>query len=126
MTSVANKIDPSRRLQRGRMITQKSNPVLEQKSCWNRLKGFWVGGKASLLIWVCRLISFIWAYCYHDWQSVIILIWLLHSTLYRDSQLFRKFMIFCYLPLVTAIFLWYYVINIFGLIDWTSDPAKRI
>ena len=106
-------------------MTRKNVAFAEQKSCWTSFKSFWIGGKTSLIIWMCRAISFVWVYCYHDWQSVILLIWILHSTLYRDSQFFQKCMIFCYLPLVTTIFLWYYTINIFGLIAWTSDPTQR-
>ena len=34
-------------------------------------------------------------------------------------------MLYFYMPLVTAIFLWYYVINIFGLLLFWSDPIKQ-
>ena len=74
---------------------------------------------------MCRTLAFFWIYCYHDWQSVILLIWILHSTLYNDSALFKKWMIYFYTPLVTVIFLWYYVTNIFGLIEYTTDPIIR-
>ena len=123
VTSHIDAFDPNRRLQRSQLMTRKNVAMNEQKSCWTSFKSFWIGGKTSLIIWMCRAISFVWVYCYHDWQSVILLIWLLHSTLYRDSQFFQKCMIFFYLPLVTTIFLWYYTINIFGLIAWTSDPT---
>ena len=32
-------------------------------------------------------------------------------------------MLFFYLPLFTAIFLWYYIINIYGVVNWT-DTTK--
>ena len=75
---------------------------------------------------MCRLVGFIWAYMYHDWQSVFLLTWILHSTLYRDTRNFKRFMIFFYMPIFIAIFLWYYVINIYGLLLFWSDEAKSL
>ena len=63
---------------------------------------------------------------YHDIQSVFILLWILHSTLYRDNRRFKMWMIFFYLPLFTAIFLWYYVINIYGLLIFWSEQSKSL
>ena len=71
---------------------------------------------------MCRTLCFLQVYCYHDIQSVFLLIWIVHSTLFRDPNLFRKWIIFCYLPLVISIFLWYYVINIFGLLAMFDNP----
>lgn len=97
-----------------------------EKGCWARTKAFWLQIKAGIVIWICRILSFIWVYMYHDWQSVLILIWIVHSTLFRDSANFKKWMIYLYMPLVTCIFLWYYVINIYGLLLWWSDETKTI
>ena len=77
----------------------------------------WDASKSSLLLWICRLLGFIWMYMYHDWQSLPILVWLLHSTLYQDSVALKKCMAYFYLPLFTLIFLWYYVININGIMS---------
>ena len=58
---------------------------------------------------------------------MIVLTWFLHSTLYSSTPLFKKFMTYFYLPLFTVIFLWYYAINIYGLIIWPpKDDPDRI
>ena len=75
-------------------------------------------------IWMCRLICFLWVYIYHDIQSVFLLIWIVHSTIFKDALYFRKWIIFCYLPLVISIFFWYYIINIFGLLPRFDNPDK--
>jgi hypothetical protein len=71
------------------------------------------------------VLAFVWVYLYHDWESTIILLWLLHSTVYRNNATFRKFILYFYLPYYILVFLWYYTINIEGLINWT-DPAVII
>lgn len=96
--------------------------MAKEETFFQSLKLWWKTSKASTIIWLCRIIAFVWVYCYHDWQSVILLIWILHSTMFEDSVTFKKCMTFLYMPLVTLIFLWYYCINIFGLIEWTTDP----
>ena len=74
---------------------------------------------------MCRLICFLWVYIYHDIQSVILLVWIAHSTLFKDPINFRKWIIFFYLPIVISVFLWYYVINIFGLLPRFDNPDKK-
>lgn len=57
------------------------------------------------------------------------LMWLLHSTIFSDSGLFKKWMVYFYMPAFTLIYLWYYVTNIFGLLNFwedSSDPYKTI
>ena len=97
----------------------KQRPT-EEKSLWQRFKMLWddIHASSALLIWICRLLAFTWAYCYHDWQSVVLLFWIMHSTLYRKTSLFKKWMLYVYMPLITAIFLWYYIINIFSFLPW--------
>ena len=114
------------RMRRSRVITQKAPVTIEEKNFWSRFKQKWITITSAMLIWICRILAFIWVYCYHDWQSVVLLTWICHSTVYSKTSLFKKWMLFVYVPLVTAIFLWYYVINIFGLIRWTQDEAQRI
>jgi hypothetical protein len=78
----------------------------------------------STIRWICRLFSFVWVYLYHDWQSVIMLVWLLHSTCYLRNANFRRCILYFYLPYYLLAFLWYYTINIEGLILWNNiDPA---
>ena len=75
---------------------------------------------------MCRLLSFVWAYCYHDWQSVILLIWIVHSTMFKSTKRFKIAMLFFYLPVITIIFFWYYVTNIWGLLRWADQDQQRI
>lgn len=56
--------------------------MAKEETFFQSLKIWWKTSKASMIIWLCRMITFIWVYCYHDWQSVILLIWILHSTIY--------------------------------------------
>lgn len=97
----------------------------EEKSFFVSLKTWWNSIKDASLIWICRTIAFAWVYCYHDIQSVVILVWLLHSTIYKDQTTFKKWMIYVYMPLITAIFLWYYTINIFGLLSFWPNAADN-
>ena len=111
------------RLQRSKLLTQKSSAVLQvEEPYMKRLMQSWKSIKGFMPIWMCRTLCFVQVYCYHDIQSVFLLIWIVHSTLFRDPNLFRKWIIFCYLPLVISIFLWYYVINIFGLLAMFDNP----
>ena len=64
----------------------------------------WAISKSSVLLWTCRLFCFVWMYMYHDFQSLPILLWFLHSTLYKDSVALKKWMTYLYLPLFTAVF----------------------
>ena len=51
--------------------------------------------------------------------------WLLHSTLYSKSSRFRLCMMVFYLPFFTVIFLWYYIINISGVVHWSNTVKYR-
>lgn len=42
--------------------------------------------------------------------------------MYRNNAVFRKFILYFYLPYYILAFLWYYAINIEGLINWW-DPS---
>ena len=87
----------------------------------------WLVSKSQLVLWICRVLSFFWIFVYHDYQSVVVLIWFLHSTLYDNSRIFKKFMTYFYLPLFTMIFIFYYTINIYGFIIWPAkDDPNRI
>jgi len=83
----------------------------------------WKQSRTIITLFLARAFCFFWAYFYHDWQSVVPLFWLCHSFVFADSLLFKKFMLYLYLPAFTLVFLWYYIINIFGLISWPTDPA---
>jgi cytochrome c-type biogenesis protein CcmE len=77
--------------------------------------------------WISRILAFLWAYMYHDWQSLVILAFLLHSTFYLQASTFRKWIVYFYMPSFVLIFLWYYIINIQGLIQWDSvEQTKKV
>jgi len=52
---------------------------------------------------------------YHDVQSLIVLLWILHSSLFEKPVKFAKATSYLYLPLMSLIFLFYYSINIYGI-----------
>ena len=109
------------------MVKQNTiSKIQKQDSIFNKFKMIVASSKTQLLLWVCRVLSFFWIYLYHDYQSVVILVWLCHSTLFRSSRNFKRFMLFFYLPLFTLIFFWYYVINIYGFLKWPpkEDPMR--
>ena len=112
---------PNDLLQRSKLIAQKSK-FNEEKSFLAKLRTWWNSIKEGSVIWICRLVAFFWVYCYHDIQSVIILLWLLHSSLFKYSSTFKKWMLYFYMPCFIVLFLWYYVINIFGLLKFWPDP----
>ena len=76
--------------------------------------------KLPMLLWVCRLLNLVVVYRYHDWQSIVPLIWVLHSTLFRSRQRFVRMTLNGYIPLMIAGNLWYYLININGLINFAN------
>lgn len=43
-------------------------------------------------IWffMCRITLFIWCYAYHDYQSWIMLAWIMHSTIFKSMKRFFK------------------------------------
>jgi len=83
--------------------------------------------KVPLILWLCRILCFIMVYMYHDWQSVVLLIWLFHSTVFRDRALFVRLTVTIYFPLMILIFLFMFTVNIYGLIDyqkWAQTPYR--
>ena len=62
---------------------------------------------------------------YHDYQSLIVLIWLIHSTLYVKSTIFVKCTAYFYLPIFNLLVLWYFTTNVFGLIVWWDSTSPK-
>ena len=48
-------------------------------------------------------------------------VWFCHSTLYKNSVHFKRAIIFCYLPILTTVFVWYYLVNITDLVPWPDN-----
>jgi len=74
--------------------------------------------KNGLMMNLVRIQAFIWAYMYHDWQAVPLLIFILHSSIYWNKPLFKKFMTFVYCPYTLIYLLWLFVVNIPGIVDY--------
>ena len=90
-----------------------------------KLSKLWKESRLAIMLWLCRILAFIQVYGYHDWQSVPFLIWIFHSTLYRKSSRLSVAMMVFYLPCFTAIFLWYYTINIYGVVSWDDQEIQN-
>ena len=84
----------------------------------------WRESRIVIILWACRILAFLQVYGYHDWQSLPYLLWIFHSTLYKKSIVFSIFMMCFYLPCFTSTYIWYYVININGIIRWDSYDYK--
>jgi hypothetical protein len=74
----------------------------------------------QIWLWICRVTIFIWSYAYHDYQSWIMLLWLMHSTLFKSTRRFIKITITYYLPVFLAFFLFYYFINIPRVVEFQN------
>lgn len=95
-----------------------------KESFLQTLADLWRGSRIVIMLWLCRALAFLQVYGYHDWQSLPYLIWIVHSTLYKSSKVFSICMMTVYLPCFTATYIWYYLININGIIDWGSRDYK--
>lgn len=71
-------------------------------------------------IWffVCRITSFIWCYAYHDFQSWVLLAWIMHSTLFKSMKSFFSITMNYYLPFFVLTFVFYYIINIPRVVEF--------
>ena len=87
----------------------------------------WLANESAFFLQTCRLFGFILMYMYHDFQSIPMFVWFCHSTLYKRSVNFKRAIIFAYLPILTVVFLWYYLVNITDLVGWPDreDPDWR-
>jgi|LauGreDrversion4_2_1035121.scaffolds.fasta_scaffold79993_1 hypothetical protein len=95
------------------MIQNKPQKVRELT--W---KDYWRMTRLPLLLWLCRALCFVLAYRYHDWQSLAPLVWLLHSACFQDRAKFVRITLYAYLPLTNINYLWYYIINVYGVVEY--------
>lgn len=56
----------------------------------------------------------------HDYQSLVFLTWLLTTAFQSNNRIFVRLTSFVWLPLMMAVYMWYYVINIFGMLNWSK------
>jgi len=71
-------------------------------------------------IWLmaCRVAAFVWCYAYHDFQSWVLLAWLMHSTIFKSTRWFFRVTVTYYLPFFVVTFLFYYFINIPRVVEF--------
>jgi hypothetical protein len=74
----------------------------------------------QIWLWLSRFSIFIWCYAYHDFQSWFMLMWVMHSTLFKSTRRFIQVSITYYLPIFLLIFMFYYVINIPRVVEFDS------
>jgi hypothetical protein len=84
--------------------------------------------KIDLLLWLSRIVCFVLAYQFHSYQSLVPLIWIIHSTIYTSQPLFVNFTIYMYLPLMYLCYLFYFITNVYGVVhynEWSTDKQKE-
>ena len=78
----------------------------------------WRETRVTIMLMICRIAIFVWIYCYHDWEALVMLLWITHSFIFTNSLVFYRMTSFFYLPLITAIFVMQYTTNIYGVYLW--------
>jgi len=73
---------------------------------------FWQRFKMGIVFAIVRICSGIWAYMYHDWQAIPLLLFITHSFIYKEKKPFFLCLKFLYCPYVAAYMLWLFVVNI--------------
>jgi hypothetical protein len=82
--------------------------------------------KIPLVLWLCRISCFVVAYQFHDYQSLVPLVWCMHSTLFRHRPRFVFMTVYIYLPIMYLTYLYYFVINVYGMLDWSTDKDTTV
>ena len=72
----------------------------------------------QIWLWICRFTCFVWCYAYHDFESWVILFWIMHSTVFKSTKFFVNMTMKLYMPAFILIFLFYYMINIPGVVEF--------
>lgn len=62
----------------------------------------------------------------HDYQSLVFLTWILLSLAQSNNRLFVKLTTYLWLPMMILCYVWYYVTNIFGLINYDGDSENEM
>ena len=100
------------------VLVKKSARSKKQKGL--SLADYWAMFKLPCLLWLCRIFCLLQTFRYHSWQSLVALLWVLHSALFQDRARFCKVTLYVYLPLLCVVYLWYFVTNVYGVIDYTQ------
>ena len=86
---------------------------------------YWQRFKMGIMINTVRIVSFVWAYMYHDWQAIPLLLFVTHSTIYKEKRPFYYSLIFLYCPYVTLYMLFLFIVNIPGIYNFESEEVKK-
>ena len=70
-------------------------------------ENYWL---SVLVLWIARVCAINAAFMYHSVLSLVPLTWVLHSA--NGGSKFEKWTEFVYLPLISFISLWYYILNL--------------
>lgn len=114
------------------MHTGRAAIVMEdqdKKTIFRRhLEYYWNMAKIPLMIWICRILAFVWTFMIHDVLSLVPLVWLLHSAMFKKLTYFANFTLYVYLPIITLEIIYYYLLNspnVFAIIgnknNWNND-----
>jgi hypothetical protein len=90
-------------------------PIKEKKPEKSDEATIWITFKISFCLWAARFSALVWAYMYHDWQAMLLLVFMFQSFIYTDRKLFIECLTYIYCPYVTILMLWQYVTNIQGV-----------
>jgi hypothetical protein len=77
------------------------------------------------MLWFARISAIIWAYMYHDWQAIPLLIFVAHSSFYTNRNLFQEFLVYLYCPYALLYMLWMFVINIPGVYAFSEEDPPN-
>ena len=73
-----------------------------------------------------RLLGLIFAYMYHDWLSVVIILWVAHSCMVIKNRTFSLITYYFYLPLMIIICMFYYITNIDKVVPESVYEIDRV
>ena len=63
---------------------------------------------------------------YHDYQSLVPLLWLLGSTVFKRSRRFVRFTTYFFFPLMIAVYLFYFTVNIPGVVSYSDSKYPHM
>ena len=74
---------------------------------------------------MARFLAVLVAYLYHDWQSLLVLTWVMHSTFTVSQKAFAKVTLWLYTPLFILLTSFYFAVNIDELVPaWLSGVQQ--
>ena len=120
---------PERIVKMNLLKKRKTGMRRSKQSSWETIKyqlTSWVKNP-YLHLMVVRFCCFGWIFLYYCFPSLILLVLLCHSIIYKDSRKFFPTLKYFYLPIIWLVFLFNYVINIEALFSddiFTKDNRR--